>query len=175
MSYLLHTLFCFHFGAVFEYHRHIFLALSYNFLHWTAPKGIVKFCDNAFLAFQDCDESAPLFIPCFIVRNCGADFIVLRFQSVIAFHQGIVVCFGLCPCQHNGTYTRNVYPATPTKKPVQILRFAESKNEPLSRKSSEKRLKMPWVKVQVHRICQSPFWHLFVTPLKMGAKKPGSR
>ena len=57
-----------------------------------------------------------------------------RFQSVIAFHQGIVVCFGLCPCQHNGTYTRNVYPATPTKKPAQILRFAESKKEPLSRK-----------------------------------------
>ena len=42
--------------------------------------------------------------------------------------------FGLCPCQHNGTYTWNVYPATPTKKPAQILRFAESKNEPLSRK-----------------------------------------
>ena len=47
---------------------------------------------------------------------------------------GMIVCFGLCPCQHNGTYTRNVYPATPTKKPAQILRFAESKNEPLSRK-----------------------------------------
>ena len=45
-----------------------------------------------------------------------------------------LVCFGLCPCQHNGTYTRNVYPATPTKKPAQILRFAESKKEPLSRK-----------------------------------------
>ena len=134
MSYLLHTLFCFHFGAVFEYHRHIFLALYYNFLHWTAPNGIVKFCDNAFLVFQDCDESAHLFIPCFIVRNCGADFIVLCFQSAIAFRQGIVVCFGLCPCQHNGTYTRNVYPATPTKKPAQILRFAESKKEPLSRK-----------------------------------------
>ena len=44
------------------------------------------------------------------------------------------MCFGLCPYQHNGTYTRNVYPATPTKKPAQILRFAESKNEPLSRK-----------------------------------------
>ena len=44
------------------------------------------------------------------------------------------MCFGLCPCQHNGTYTRNVYPATPTKKPAQILRFAESKKEPLSRK-----------------------------------------
>ena len=49
-----------------------------------------------------------------------------------------LVCFGLCPCQHNGTYTRNVYPATPTKKPAQILRFAESKNEPLSRKNSGK-------------------------------------
>jgi len=47
---------------------------------------------------------------------------------------GMIVCFGLCPCQHNGTYTWNVYPATPTKKPAQILRFAESKNEPLSRK-----------------------------------------
>ena len=45
-----------------------------------------------------------------------------------------LVCFGLCPCQHNGTYTRNVHPATPTKKPAQILRFAESKKEPLSRK-----------------------------------------
>ena len=45
-----------------------------------------------------------------------------------------IVCFGLCPCQHNGIYTWNVYPATPTKKPAQILRFAESKNEPLSRK-----------------------------------------
>ena len=42
--------------------------------------------------------------------------------------------FGLCSCQHNGTYTRNVYPAIPTKKPAQILRFAESKSEPLSRK-----------------------------------------
>ena len=47
---------------------------------------------------------------------------------------GMIVCFGLCPCQHNGTYTWNVSPATPTKKPAQILRFAESKNEPLSRK-----------------------------------------
>ena len=45
-----------------------------------------------------------------------------------------LVCFGLCPCQHNGTYTRNVYPATPTKTPAKILHFAESKNEPLSRK-----------------------------------------
>ena len=45
-----------------------------------------------------------------------------------------LVCFGLCPCQHNGTYTRNVYPATPTKKPAQILHFAEGKKEPLPRK-----------------------------------------
>ena len=45
-----------------------------------------------------------------------------------------LVCFGLCPCQHNGTYTRNVYPATPTKTPVKILHFAEDKKEPLSRK-----------------------------------------
>ena len=42
--------------------------------------------------------------------------------------------FWAFPYQHNGTYTRNVYPATPTKKPAQILRFAESENEPLSRK-----------------------------------------
>ena len=45
-----------------------------------------------------------------------------------------IVCFGLCPCQHNGTYTRNVYPAIPTKKLALILRFAEGKKEPLSRK-----------------------------------------
>jgi hypothetical protein len=45
-----------------------------------------------------------------------------------------IVCFGLCPCQHNGTYTRNVYPATPTKTPVKILHFAEAEKEPLSRK-----------------------------------------
>ena len=49
-----------------------------------------------------------------------------------------LVCFGLCPCQHNGTYTRNVYPATPTKTPAKILHFAESKSEPLSRKNSGK-------------------------------------
>ena len=42
-------------------------------------------------------------------------------------------------------------------------------------KSSEKRLKTPWVKVQVHRICLTRSWHLFVTLEKMGAKKPGSR
>ena len=31
---------------------------------------------------------------------------------------GMIVCFGLCPCQHNGTYTRNVYLAIPTKEPT---------------------------------------------------------
>ena len=60
-------------------------------------------------------------------------------QRLFAFKKGteiggMIVCFGLCPCQHNGTYTRNVYPAIPTKKPAQILRFAEGKKEPLSRK-----------------------------------------
>ena len=58
-------------------------------------------------------------------------------RSRCAISRGILIlllCFGLCLCQHNGTYTRNVYPATPTKKPVQILRFAEGKKEPLSRK-----------------------------------------
>ena len=39
-------------------------------------------------------------------------------------------------------------------------------------KSSEKRLEMPWVKVQAHRICQSPFWHLFVTLEKWTQKSP---
>jgi len=59
-----------------------------------------------------------------------------------------------------------------------LLKFyvlPRAKTSRFPEKSSEKRLKMPWVKVQVHQICQSPFWHLFVTPLKMGAKKPGSR
>lgn len=59
-----------------------------------------------------------------------------------------------------------------------LLKFyvlPRAKTSRFPEKFSEKRLKKPWVKVQVHRICQSPFWHLFVTPLKMGAKKPGSR
>ena len=56
-----------------------------------------------------------------------------------------------------------------------IYVLPRAKTSRFPEKSSEKRLKMPWVKVQVHRICQSPFWHLFVTPLKMGAKKPESR
>ena len=86
-----------------------------------------------------------------------------------------IVCFGLCPCQHNGTYTRNVYPATPTKNLLKFYVLPRVKKSRFPEKFSEKRLKKPWVKVQVHRICQSPFWHLFVTLLKMGAKKPGSR
>ena len=57
-----------------------------------------------------------------------------RTSSVFSALPCMILCFGLCPCQHNGTYTRNVYPATPTKKPAQILRFAEGKKEPLSRK-----------------------------------------
>ena len=111
-------------------------------------------------------------LDCWFSRTKSSAFFALKKGTEIG---GMIVCFGLCPCQHNGTYTRNVYPATPTKKPAQILRFAEDKKSHFSEKSSEKRLKKPWVKVQVHRICQSPFWHLFVTPLKMGAKKPGSR
>ena len=56
-----------------------------------------------------------------------------------------------------------------------LLKFyvlPRAKTSRFPEKFSEKRLKKPWVKVQVHRICQSPFWHLFVTPLKMGAKSP---
>ena len=59
-----------------------------------------------------------------------------------------------------------------------LLKFyvlPRAKTSRFPEKFSEKRLKKPWVKVQVHRICESPFWHLFVTLLKMGAKKPGSR
>ena len=59
-------------------------------------------------------------------------FLISAFGS--RFDVAGIVYFRLCPCQHNGTYTRNVHPATPTKKPAQILRFAESKKEPLSRK-----------------------------------------
>ena len=61
------------------------------------------------------------------------------------------------------------------KRQPKFYTLPRAKASRFPEKSSEKRLKMPWVKVQVHRICQSPFWHLFVTPLKMGAKKPESR
>jgi hypothetical protein len=58
------------------------------------------------------------------------------------------------------------------KRQSEFYTLPRAKTSHFSEKSSEKRLKTPWVKVQVHRICQSPFWHLFVTPLKMGAKSP---
>ena len=61
------------------------------------------------------------------------------------------------------------------KSLLKFYALPRAKTSRFPEKISEKRLKKPWVKVQVHRICQSPFWHLFVTPLKMGAKKPGSR
>ena len=70
-------------------------------------------------------------LDCWFSRTKSSAFFALKKGTEIG---GMIVCFGLCPCQHNGTYTWNVYPATPTKKPAQILRFAESKNEPLSRK-----------------------------------------
>ena len=66
---------------------------------------------------------------------------------------GMIVCFGLCPCQHNGTYTRNVHPATPTKKLLEFYVLPRVKKSRFPEKFSEKRLKKPWVKVQVHRIC----------------------
>jgi len=88
---------------------------------------------------------------------------------------GMIVCFGLCPCQHNGTYTWNVYPATPTKKPAQILRFAESKNEPLSRKIPGKEAQNRVGKGSSPRILPKPFLISFFQLQKMGAKKPGSR
>ena len=88
---------------------------------------------------------------------------------------GMIVCFGLCPCQHNGTYTWNVYPATPTKKPAQILRFAESKNEPLSRKILGKAAQKALGKGTGPSNLAKSILVFFVTPLKMGAKKPGSR
>jgi hypothetical protein len=86
-----------------------------------------------------------------------------------------IVCFGLCPCQHNGTYTWNVYPATPTKKPAQILRFAESKNEPLSRKILGKAAQNALGKGTGPSNLAKSILAFFVTLLKMGAKKPRSR
>ena len=59
-----------------------------------------------------------------------------------------------------------------------LLKFyvlPRAKTSRFPEKFSEKRLKMPWVKVQVHRICQNPFWYLFFRLQKLGAKKPGSR
>ena len=86
-----------------------------------------------------------------------------------------LVYFGLCPCQHNGTYTWNVYPATPTKKPAQILRFAESKNAPLSRKILGKAAQNAVGKGTGPSNLAKSILAFFVTLLKMGAKKPRSR
>ena len=82
-----------------------------------------------------------------------------------------LVCFGLCPCQHNGTYTRNVYPATPTKKPAQILRFAESKKEPLSRKILGKAARNVLGKGTGPLILPKPFLISFFPTSKIGRKK----
>ena len=44
-----------------------------------------------------------------------------RSCSTFAFSMVILnppVCFGPCPCQHHGAYTRNVYSAIPTKQPA---------------------------------------------------------
>ena len=82
-----------------------------------------------------------------------------------------IVCFGLCPCQHNGTYTRNVYPATPTKKPAQILRFAESKNEPLSRKILGKAAQNAVGKGTGPSNLPKPIWASFCHASKNGRKK----
>ena len=84
---------------------------------------------------------------------------------------GMIVCFGLCPCQHNGTYTWNVYPATPTKKPAQILRFAESKNEPLSRKILGKAAQNALGKGTGPSNLPKPIWASFCHASKNGRKK----
>ena len=84
---------------------------------------------------------------------------------------GMIVCFGLCPCQHNGTYTRNVHPATPTKKLAQILRFAESKNAPLSRKILGKAAQKALGKGSSPLILPKPFLISFFPTSKIGRKK----
>ena len=59
-----------------------------------------------------------------------------------------------------------------------LLKFyvlPRTKKSHFSEKSSEKRPKIAWVKVQVHWFCQNPFWYLFFRLQKLGAKKPGSR
>ena len=86
-----------------------------------------------------------------------------------------LVCFGLCPCQRNGTYTRNVYPATPTKTPVKILHFAEDKKEPLSRKILGKAAQNRVRKGSSPLILPKPFLISFFPTSKIGRKKPGSR
>ena len=111
-------------------------------------------------------------LDCWFSRTKSSAFFALKKGTEIG---GMIVCFGLCPCQHNGTYTRNVYPATPTKKPAQILRFAESKNEPLSRKILGKAAQKALGKGTGPSNLAKSILVFFVTPLKMGAKKPGSR
>ena len=82
-----------------------------------------------------------------------------------------LVYFGLCPCQHNGTYTRNVYPAIPTKKPAQILRFAEDKKEPLFRKVLRKAAQNRVGKGSSPLILPKPFLISFFPTSKNGRKK----
>ena len=82
-----------------------------------------------------------------------------------------LVCFGLCPCQRNGTYTRNVYPATPTKTPVKILHFAEDKKEPLSRKILGKAAQNRVGKGSSPLILPKPFLISFFPTSKNGRKK----
>ena len=111
-------------------------------------------------------------LDCWFSRTKSSAFFALKKGTEIG---GMIVCFGLCPCQHNGTYTRNVYPAIPTKKPAQILRFAESKSEPLSRKILGKAAQKALGKGTGPSNLAKSILVFFVTPLKMGAKKPGSR
>ena len=82
-----------------------------------------------------------------------------------------LVCFGLCPCQHNGTYTRNVYPATPTKTPVKILHFAEAEKEPLSRKILGKAAQKALGKGTGPSNLPKPFLISFFPTSKNGRKK----
>ena len=84
---------------------------------------------------------------------------------------GMIVCFGLCPCQHNGTYTWNVYPATPTKKPAQFLLFAESENEPLSRIILGKAAQNALGKGTGPSNLPKPIWASFCHASKNGCKK----
>ena len=54
-------------------------------------------------------------LDCWFSRTKSSAFFALKKGTEIG---GMIVCFGLCPCQHNGTYTRNVYLAIPTKEPT---------------------------------------------------------
>jgi hypothetical protein len=81
------------------------------------------------------------------------------------------VCFGPCPCQHHGAYTRNVYSAIPTKQPAQILHFAESKSEPLSRKILGKAARNALGKGTGPSNLPKPFLISFFPTSKIGRKK----